>query len=541
MGGLRPGRRDAWCEEPMTEVITPTAFALRMSGIAKAFPGVQALDDAGLEVREGEIHGLVGENGAGKSTIIKILAGVYPADAGNVEIGGEVLAALTPQAVRERGVRFIHQELSLVPHFTVAESVFMAQEIQGVTGLRTRHMRRRAEEYLAETLGVELDGRTLIRDLTVAQRKLVQIARALVDGEARLVVFDEPTAVLGAGDIEQLFSAIRGLKRQGISMVYVSHYLSEISEICDRVTVFRNGSNVGVVQLDGHTAAGDGAGQLDVVGVPPEIITLMVGRAITDMYPERTAHAGEPVLEVSDLGDGSRFRNVSFEVRAGEVVGLAGIIGSGRLELIEAIYGIRRSRSGEVRIGGEAVTLRSPAVAVAAGAVLVPRDRRNDGLVLDMSVGDNINLATLDDVSTRLGWLRRALARARADRLVDRLDVRPRRSGAITGLLSGGNQQKVVLARWLATGAKVFLLDEPTTGVDIGARSEIYKIITSLAEQQAGVLLSSNNLGELLGLCDRVLVMVRGEIIGEYPTSDLTLDALVSLATSGVAGKSAAA
>ena len=526
----------------MTEATTPTGCALRMSGIAKAFPGVQALDGAGLEVLEGEIHGLVGENGAGKSTMIKILAGVYAADAGTVEIGGEILEALTPQAVRDRGVRFIHQEVSLVPHFTVAESVFMAQEIQGFAGLRKRHMRRRAEEYLAGTLGVELDGGMLIRELTVAQQKLVQIARALVDGEARLVVFDEPTAVLGAGDIEQLFSAIRGLKRHGISMVYVSHYLSEITEICDRVTVFRNGTDVGVLDLEGSAAAGDGTpGQPHAGGVPPEIITLMVGRLITDMYRQRTIRAGEPVLALSALGDGSRFRDVSFEVRAGEIVGLAGIVGSGRLELVEAIYGIRRIRGGEVRIGGAPVRLRSPADAVAAGAVLVPRDRRKDGLVLDMSVGDNINLATLDDVSTRLGWLRRALARARADRLVDRLDVRPRRSGAITGLLSGGNQQKVVLARWLATGSKVFVLDEPTTGVDIGARTEIYKLITSLAEQQAGVLLSSNNLGELLGLCDRVLVMVRGEIIGEYPTRDLTLDSLVSLATSGTAGESAVA
>ena len=513
-----------------------------MSGISKAFPGVQALDAANLEVSRGEIHGLVGENGAGKSTIIKILAGVYPADAGAVEIGSDALENLTPQAVRDRGVRFIHQELSLVPHFTVAESVFMAHELQGLAGLRTRRMRRRAEEFLAQTLGVELDGRTLIRDLTVAQRKLVQIARALVDGSAGLVVFDEPTAVLGAGDITQLFDAIRALKHRGISMVYVSHYLSEITEICDRVTVFRNGRDVGTLDLDAPTAAsptappaagGRGGSQRETTGVPPEIITLMVGRAITDMYPTRAANPGETVLGISGLGDGARFSDVSFDVGAGEIVGLAGIVGSGREELVDAICGIRRIRTGTVRIGGAPIKLRSPSNAVAAGLVLVPRDRRNDGLVLDMSVGDNINLATLDDVSTRLGRLRRATARARADRLVDQLDVRPRSSSLITGLLSGGNQQKVVLARWLATGSKVFVLDDPTTGVDIGARSEIYRFIASLADRQAGVLLSSKNPAELLGLCDRVLVMVRGEIIGEYSTAELSLDNLVELTTGG--------
>ena len=515
--------------------------ALSMTGISKAFPGVQALDEASLKVLPHEIHGLVGENGAGKSTIIKVLAGIYQADRGTVSVDGTELAPLTPETVHARGVRFIHQELSLVPHFNVAESVFMAQERSGLFGLETRAMRKQAEAFLLDTLGIEIDGRTLVRDLTVAQRKLVQIARALIDGQAKLVVFDEPTAVLGAEDINTLFGAIRGLRDAGISMVYVSHYLSEITEICDRVTVFRNGVNVGMIDLgrpsgvqadetDGEQAAGQPGSQQQ-----GEIIKLMVGREITDMYPDRTAQATDTVLDVCGLGDGVRFSDVDFSIKAGEIVGLTGIIGSGREELVDAIYGIRRMRRGTVKIEGTPVKLRSPARAVRAGLVLVPRDRRNDGLVLDMSVGDNINVATLDDVSSTLGWLYRGRARDRSDKLAQRLDVRPRRSSTIVRFLSGGNQQKVVLARWLTTESKVFVLDDPTAGVDVGARSEIYKLISQLAEGGAGVVVSSNDLAELLGICDRVLVMVRGRIVAEEATAGLSLDELVALTTGSAA------
>lgn len=526
----------------MVDTVDTSSAALLMSGISKAFPGVQALDRASLKVLPREIHGLVGENGAGKSTIIKVLAGIYEADDGTVSVDGAELNPLTPETVHTRGVRFIHQELSLVPHFNVAESVFMAQERQGLLGLETRAMRKQAETFLADALGIEIGARTLIRDLTVAQRKLVQIARALIDGQARLVVFDEPTAVLGAEDISTLFGAIRGLRDAGISMVYVSHYLSEITEICDRVTVFRNGVDVGTIDL-GHTARAkaDDADKKDrgqAVGRPPngsqhqrEIIKLMVGRDITDMYPDRTAATGATVLEVSGLGDGVRFNNVDFSVSAGEIVGLTGIIGSGREELVDAIYGIRRTRRGTIQIEGTPVKLRAPTHAVRAGLVLVPRDRRNDGLVLDMNVGDNINVATLDDVSSTLGWLYRGQARDRSDQLVEHLDVRPRRSSTIVRFLSGGNQQKVVLARWLATDSKVFVLDDPTAGVDVGARSEIYKLIAQLAEGGAGVVVSSTDLVELIGICDRVLVMVRGRIVAEETTDGLSLDELVALTT----------
>lgn len=490
--------------------------ALEMTGVSKAFPGVQALDGANLEIRSGEIHGLVGENGAGKSTIIKVLAGVYQADAAEVTIDGVAVSAVSPQSVHDAGVRFIHQEVSLVPHFNVAESVFMGQELRGRFGLDKREMRRKAEQFLRETLGTEIDGRALIRDLTVADRKLVQIARALIDGDARLVVFDEPTAVLASDDIDTLFQAIRALKTQGISMVYVSHYLNEIQEICDRVTVFRNGTDVGVLDLGQSVDTGT-------------IISLMVGREISDIYPTREPHIRDILFEAESLSDPGRFRDVSFGVAAGEIVGLAGIIGSGREALVDCIYGIRRS-TGTVKIGGTTVDIGQPADAVSAGLVLVPRDRRNDGLVLDMSVSDNINIATLSHVSTA-GWINQSKAVRRSDELVEQLDVRPRRSSTVVRFLSGGNQQKVVLARWLASDSRVFVLDDPTVGVDVGARSEIYKLIAGLADDGAGVLVSSNDLSELIGICDRILVMVRGEIIADEATSNLTLQELLAMTT----------
>jgi ribose transport system ATP-binding protein len=491
---------------------------LRMSGISKAFPGVQALDAADLEVRRGEVHGLVGENGAGKSTIIKVLAGVYGRDAGHIEIDGDRVEHLTPAIVHDHGVRFIHQELHLVPYFTVAESVFMTQEVAGPFGLRRREMRERAERFLEESLGARLDGSALIRDLGPAERKLVQIARALIDGEARIVVFDEPTAPLAAAEVDRVFAAIDGLKRAGIAILYVSHYLAEITAICDRVTVFRNGLDVGVVE-DIGAASGR------------ELIELMIGRELGEMFPERSTPArGGAALEVRGFSDGVRFHDVSLTVHRGEIVGLAGLLGSGREELIDAIIGLRRRRAGHVEVDGHQVRVHSPADALSRGMALVPRDRRNDGLVLDMDVSDNINLATLDEVAS-FGWLSGEDALARARDLVERMDVRPGDPEIVTRLLSGGNQQKVVLGRWLAADADVFLLDEPTVGVDVGAKAEIYRLLDELAAAGAGLLVSSNDSTELLGICDRIIVLVRGRIVADVPSTELTLDRLVELTT----------
>ncbi len=498
---------------------TSSAPLLAMSGISKAFPGVQALDAADLAVLPGEIHGLVGENGAGKSTIIKVLAGVYARDSGRVAIAGRDYDTVTPQAVHDAGIRFIHQELHLVPHFTVTESVFMGQELGGTFGLDRRTMRNRAEAFLKESLHADIAGSTLIRDLGIAERKLVQIARALIDDQARLVVFDEPTAPLASGEIDRVFSAIRRLKERGIAIIYISHYLGEITELCDRVTVFRNGVDVAVLDRKDMDS-------------PDTIIEHMVGREIDVLYPEKRHEIGEPVLEVSGLADGRRFREVNLNVRRGEIVGIAGLLGSGREELTDAIYGLQPVAQGQIAFDGTVTRLKSPSDAVESGIVLVPRDRRHDGLVLDMTVADNINLASLEEVAV-MQLENRAQATKRAEELSEKLDIRPRRVEAVARFLSGGNQQKVVLARWLATGSSLFILDEPTVGVDIGAKVEIYQLIEDLAGQGAAVLVSSSDAAELLGLCDRIVVMVRGQVVADQTADTLTLDSLLALTTGG--------
>lgn len=501
-------------------MMSPDVHILDMQGISKAFPGVQALDDTDLKVHRGTIHGLVGENGAGKSTIIKILAGVYTRDAGSVAVSGKKINLVTPAAIHDAGVRFIHQELHLVPHFTVAESVFMGQELQGVLGLASRRMRRQAETFLRESLNCDLDGATLIRTLGPAEKKLVQIARALIDDQASLVVFDEPTAPLASGETEQVFKAIRRLKERGISMIYVSHYLGEITELCDEVTVFRNGTDVAVMDNIDEDAT-------------DRIIHSMVGRDIDALYPEKTSTGNVRLFNVASLSDNKRFFDIDLSVNKGEVLGIAGLIGSGREELVDSLYGLQRPEQGSMQFDGMELILKSPADAVANGIVLVPRDRRNDGLVLDLSVADNINLASLQEVAIAQIENRRA-AHRRAAELSEQIDIRPRNTKAISRFLSGGNQQKVVLARWLATQSKLFILDEPTVGVDIGAKVEIYQLIQNLAAEGAAVIVSSSDPAELLGLCNRVMVMYRGRVVADEATADISFDTLISLSTAGV-------
>lgn len=495
------------------------AFSLR--NIVKEFPGVRALDGANLEVHAGEVHGLVGENGAGKSTVIKVLAGIYHPDEGTVSVDGRELAHVTPQAVHDAGVRFIHQELHLVPHFTVAESVFMGQEIGGAFGLDRKTMRRMTEDFLRDQLKIDIPGNRLIRDLGTAERKLVQVARALIDGKARIVVFDEPTAPLASEETNTILRAIEALKAQGIAILYVSHYLNEINEICDRVTVFRRGTDVAVFDSVDENSG-------------PALVAAMVGRELSDFYPAKENAARDANgLDVLNFSDGSSFSDVSFAVRQGEVLGIAGLIGSGREELIDALYGLRRARRGDVRLEGAAVRIRTPADAVKAGIVLVPRDRRNDGLVLPMTVAENTTLATLGDVSAA-AIVSSGREKQSTRTQIENLDIRPPNPGAITRYLSGGNQQKVVLGRWLAKNARAYIFDEPTVGVDVGAKTEIYALMRGLARDGATVLVSSGDPAELVGVCDRILVMMRGQVLCEIPADELTVDRLVGITTGAI-------
>ncbi len=498
-----------------------SSTVLEMSGISKRFPGVLALDSVNLSVAHGEIHGLVGENGAGKSTIIKCLAGMYIPEEGTVSIDGDTLNAVSPAEVTDRGVRFVHQELQLVPHFTVLESIYMGQELGTSLGLRRGDMKKRAQSILRDTLGVTLPLNALIRDISPAERKLVQIARALVLEGAKLVVFDEPTAPLAAGEVVKVLDAVRALKKAGIAVVYVSHYLAEILDLCDRVTVLRNGKNAGVIEEPRPESMS-------------ELVHLIVGRELSDLFPPQSTKTGDTVLEVSQLGDGKKFDGISFQVREGEIVGLAGVLGAGCEEIVDTLIGLRVAKTGSIVVNGKKGRNKSPARALRRGMVLIPRDRRNDGLVLNLQVDENISLSTLSDVS-RAGIVSRHKSITRGKEMISALDIRPADPVRKARFLSGGNQQKVVLARSLAAKAKMFIFDEPTVGVDVGAKGEIYRLVRDLAEQGAGVLVSSNEPAELLGLCDRILIVVRGEIVDEHPSAELHRDQLVQLMTGGVA------
>lgn len=500
--------------ESSSALVTPV---LRMTGVTKAFAGVPALRGASIDVRPGEVHGLVGENGAGKSTLIKILAGIYARDVGAVVIDGTDVQRLTPSDAHAAGIRFVHQELQLVPDMTVAENVWLGNEQSAGGVLRGRAMKTRLSEVLHDVLGVRLSPARLVRDLGPAERKLVQVARALVDDDVRLIVFDEPTAPLASAEAEQLLGIIGRLRDRGIASLYISHYLGEVTRICDRVTVLRGGLDVG---------------RIDPVGVDSgrEMIRLMIGREIDDLYPaRRPAATAAPVLRARGLHVGSVVHGVDLDARPGEILGVTGLLGSGASELAEALVGLHR-HTGDLELAGRDYRPSSPAAALDAGVVLVPRDRRHDGVVLDFSTQRNLTLSTLGH-STRAGLLDDDASRARAADLAERLDIRPRDTGVQTRLLSGGNQQKVVLGRSLAAGARVIVLDEPTVGVDIGAKQEIYRLLAELAASGTAVVVVSTDPAEVLGLSDRVVVLERGRVAHEVATAGLTLAHLSALIT----------
>jgi ribose transport system ATP-binding protein len=492
---------------------------LRAERLVKRFAGVLALDQAGITLAPGEIHGLIGENGAGKSTLIRILAGIYRQDAGSIWVDGRELTKLTPAVVAAHGIRFVHQEVDLPETLTVAETVFLGQEASAGPFLATRAMARRAQAFIAEYLGADLPGQALIRSLGPAERKLVQIARALIDGQARLLVLDEPTAPLAATETERLFAAVRRLSEHGVACLYVSHYLGEIRQLCHRVTVLREGQVAGVVN--------------DVAGTPvEEMVELMIGQRVDQLFPSLAppAAGAKPALEVIRLTARRRFKDVSFTVLPGEIVGLAGLLGSGRHPLIDSVMGLRPPDSGEVRAAGRRLRLRGSAAPVRAGLALVPRDRRQSGVVLRLSVSANLALGTLRRLN-RFGVIIPGRVKANAARMIERLDIRPAQPRLAAGLLSGGNQQKLVLGRWIAADAPVLILEEPTVGVDVGAKAEIYRLIAELAAGGTAVVLSSNDTQELAGLTHRVLVLRRGEVVAEVATAASSQDELAALTT----------
>ncbi len=490
-------------------------LAIDMRGISKSFGVVKALAEADLKVARGSIHGLVGQNGAGKSTIIKVLAGILKPDAGTIRINGETVSKLTPASVERLGVHFIHQDRLLVPTATIAEAIFLHHEPKIGPFVNHREMARRSSELLRQYFDLDLPPGMLVQDLTTAQQKIVQITRALAQ-KASVLVLDEPTAALVKKEVDSLFRVLRRLKDDGIAVIFISHYMKEIEDLCDTVTVMRNGTDVGVV--DPRAVSID------------EIVAMMINRDVGEMFPKRSNAPGAPVLKVSGLGMAPHFRDVSFEVRAGEVVGLTGLLGSGVKELIQSLFGLNRPDHGTVTIDGKAVRFPSPVAAVSSEVALVPEDRRAHGVAVGLSVRENISLASLSRYS-KAGFVSRSAENASIDGFIRELSIKTPHRDALVKTLSGGNQQKVALAKWLSCQSKVYILDEPTVAVDVGAKVEIYTLLNRLAAEGAAILFMSSDLLELAGFCDRVLVIYRGELTNEYGAGELDSDVLLSAAS----------
>ncbi len=493
------------------------ATALSMRGLVKTFGAVRALDGANFEVERGEVHGLIGQNGAGKSTLIKILAGLFKPDAGTIEIDGKVQAHITPHAVEAQGVHIIHQDRLLVPTFTVGEALFLGREIGfgGLPLLNRRKMQRRARDVIRQYFGVELPGDALVGELTTAQQKIVQITHALL-GKASILVLDEPTAALVKREVDSLFAVIRNLRASGISVVYISHYMQEIEALCDRVTVLRNGRDVGVVETKETPIS--------------TIVSMMIARDIKEMFPKRAVAKGPSVLSIRKLGLANAFSDVSLDVHKGEVVGITGLLGSGAKELLQCVFGLKRPDAGEILVESRAVRFDSPSAAVRQGLAMVPEDRRAHGVAMGLSVRENTTIASLSRYS-RGGFLRHRAERAAADELIGTLAIRTDGREALVRQLSGGNQQKVVLAKWLSRRSAIYMLDEPTVAVDVGAKVEIYHLLNRLAGEGAGVLMLSTELMELIGVCDRILVMYRGRIVDTFDAASTNDDEVLASAT----------
>jgi ribose transport system ATP-binding protein len=492
-----------------------------MRGISKRFGAALALRDVDFSARPGEIHGLMGENGAGKSTLMRILAGAIESDGGDMEIDGIPYRPRSPHDARTSGIRAVHQEFSLVPHLSVAENLLLGElptHVRGVVDWAAAH--READSSL-EALGFEgIDTHMRVDQLGVSQRQMVEITKAM-RADPRVVILDEPSAVLSNAELERLFAVLRSFRDEGGVVVYVSHRLDEVLTICDRITVLKDGELVGTVS----------AAEVD----EPELIRMMVGRPLSEIYPRRTRPVTEELLLVEGL-TGAGFQDVDLRLGTGEIVGVFGLVGAGRTELARAIFGATPSE-GRMTIAGAPFKPRSPAAALKAGVAMLSEERARDGLVLPAGILDNITLASLGRLS-RLGVLSRQEQVQAANEQVENLDIRPAQLRRPVRMLSGGNQQKVVFGKWLVHGARVQILDEPTRGVDVATKVQIYQIIAALADEGRAVLLISSDLPEIIGMSDRILVMRLGRIVGELPASAATEERLLAIA-SGVEGLAA--
>jgi ABC-type sugar transport system ATPase subunit len=475
---------------------------LQMRGIGKFYGGTQALRGVDFSATVGEVHAIVGENGAGKSTLVKIIAGAVKPNTGRIQLDGKTVEIDTPICARRMGIRAVHQVFSLVPHLTVTENILMGQEPKG--NLKWWVDWSRAHQRTAELLkkigftGINM--RLPVSNLSVSQQQMVEIAKAVAE-RPRILILDEPTAALSHEELKRFFALIQALKEESTLILYVSHRLDEVLEIADRITVLKDGELVGTVHSQ----------EIDQC----QLIKMMVGRPLSRFYPHRNTNIGSEILSVKGLSHKGSFQDISFSLARGEILGFFGLVGSGRTQLARCIFGAELPDSGQISLEGKDARIKSPRDAVKSGIALLTEDRKRDGLVMSCSIRDNVSLATMEKVSSR-GILNRRLMDTQVRSKVQQLDIRPPQIERLVRTLSGGNQQKVALAKWLLSQAKVFILDEPTRAVDVATKVDIYQIISDLADRGAGILLISSEMPELLGMCDRILVMREGRLKGEF-------------------------
>ena len=494
----------------MNEVI------VSMNNISKSFPGVKALDHVKFELRSGEVMALLGENGAGKSTLMKILSGVYTRDEGTMEIFGKSYDDLTPKQAQEAGVAIIHQELNMCRHLTVTENMFLGREVKGGLSLNNAKMRKEAKRVL-DDLRIDISPDQIVGDLPVSKQQMVEIAKAL-SIDARILIMDEPTSSLTAKEIDDLFRIIRKLRDEGRGIVYISHRLEELAHIVDRVTIMRDGQYI----TDGNFKDMD----MDY------IIKNMVGREIKEKFPRVECRKGKKIFEVKNLNAGKMVRDINFSLYEGEIVGFAGLMGAGRTETTRAIFGVDPKESGTLILDGKEITINNPMDAIKAGVVLAPEDRKKDGLCTKLSIRHNIALPNLDLICGKGGVINTKIEEELCDKAVADLTIKTPNLDVDAGTLSGGNQQKVVVGKWLARNSRVVIFDEPTRGIDVGAKVEIYQLMNQLKKQGIAVMFVSSEMPEVMGVADRIIVMCDGRITGEVMAKETTQNDILKYATS---------